>query len=546
MSPPSYYTVFKSTKVNCVRGISERVFYVKSDNGFRRPIKPEYGIFNNDLAYQHQRICEWYRRNSDDCQRMSVNRFVETCAPAKKMIYRNTALRLDGMEGDQQRHARIKSFVKVEKVEHLLKDDPVNRMISPRTPEYCLSLGRFLRPLEPLTYNAIDHMYGTKTVMKGLNALEVARVIVAKWKKFNDPVAIDIDMNRFDQHVSVPALKWEHSIYSSAYSGSDHTLIRRLLKLQLQNYATCNTTDGFVIKYGYRGTRCSGDMNTALGNILIMCSIIHAYKRHIKVPFELVNNGDDSVIICDRSHLKIITETFLPFCARFGFSGRAGSPAYTLEKISFCQTQPVYNGEEYVMCRIPAAALAKDTIMTYPARTAPELEVWRSTVGVGGLSLTDGLPVFPNFYHALARGSSKPPNFRHAQWAGTGMAHMARGMKYRARTITDSARHSYFLAFGSTPSEQRVMERYYDNVVVEKEVVKYNFGLAPLGFETQTSLPHRDYILAHNATFPIPIQKDFQETKPRTQRAHLSIEPGPWKEEKKRHAHFYEDHQTSI
>ncbi len=113
--------------------------------------------------------------------------------------------------------------------------------------------------------------------MKGMDVRTVAKVLREKWDMFPNPVAIGLDASRFDQHVSVPALEFEHSVYLSCFKQKKHReRLAKLLKLQLENHCTGYAEDG-VIKYTTTGTRMSGDMNTSLGNCVLMCSLIHSY-----------------------------------------------------------------------------------------------------------------------------------------------------------------------------------------------------------------------------------------------------------------------------
>lgn len=71
--------------------------------------------------------------------------------------------------------------------------------------------------------------------------------------------------------MSVQALKWEHSIYNAMFRSDE---LAELLGWQLTNKGFARTTDG-LIKYEVKGCRMSGDMNTALGNCMIMCALVY-------------------------------------------------------------------------------------------------------------------------------------------------------------------------------------------------------------------------------------------------------------------------------
>jgi hypothetical protein len=67
--------------------------------------------------------------------------------------------------------ARIKPFVKAEKINVSKKPDPCPRLIQPRSPRYNVEVGVYLKPLERLVYRAIAKVWGGQTVLK-LNAEE--------------------------------------------------------------------------------------------------------------------------------------------------------------------------------------------------------------------------------------------------------------------------------------------------------------------------------------------------------------------------------------
>ena len=110
--------------------------------------------------------------------------------------------------------------------------------------------------------------------------------------------------------------------------------------------------------------RCSfmASMNTGLGNVIIMVCLIHAYLRTRGVRGSLINNGDDCVVIMDRNSLQRFNSHLREWFLQMGFNLTVESTVRVLEKIKFCQCQPVFNGVEYVMVRGLVAALQKDSI----------------------------------------------------------------------------------------------------------------------------------------------------------------------------------------
>lgn len=98
------------------------------------------------------------------------------------------------------------------------------------------------------------------------------------WNEFTNPIAIDLDASRFDQHQHVPALKLEHEQWLRMVPLEYRDDLKKLLTCQLHNEGSCVfPEEGVVVKYSVTGTRASGDMNTSSGNCFTMVGMIHSY-----------------------------------------------------------------------------------------------------------------------------------------------------------------------------------------------------------------------------------------------------------------------------
>jgi hypothetical protein len=147
-----------------------------------------------------------------------------------------------------------------------------------------------------------------------------------------------------------------------------------------------------------------------------------------------------------------------------GFTLKVESRAEVFERIEFCQSNPVWNGEHWVMCRRHGVAMSKDCTSLKPLDTPRVFDKWRTAVGQCGLALASGVPVQQSFYQALMRGSKQKalsdPTME------TGMARLAVGLASEARPITPLARYSYWAAFGCTPDEQVALEGVLDRTTL--------------------------------------------------------------------------------
>lgn len=455
------YRVHNHNITNLERALKERVFMVKTSDGFAPPPRPEsQAFFDNTMLKYRRALVRLLPRPA----RMELLDFPEKYTGRKRAVYLTAAKSLLTTPV-VKRDAMITAFVKAEKVNVTAKVDPAPRVIQPRTPRYNVSLGCYIKPIEKRIYKAINDVFGGITVAKGLNARERGRAIHEAWESFHRPVAIGLDASRFDQHVSSIALRWEHGIYMSCFPGDKE--LRKLLNWQVCNIGRGYTPDGRV-KYKTDGCRMSGDMTTALGNVLLMTGMIYSYMDHCGVArYRLINDGDDCVVIIEQPQLAKFTNGLTEWFTTLGFTMKVEEPVYTIEGIEFCQARPVFDGKEYIMVRDIHSALQKDCCSIKPLDNPKVMKKWLMAVGEGGLSLTGGIPMWQDFYNALHRAgvnidvAVNSKNILNDPTFETGLRMLAARMNRRYSTVHPRARYSFWLAFGITPDEQIVMERYY-------------------------------------------------------------------------------------
>ncbi len=434
----------------------ERVYFVEGPDGLQAPPKPIDGAF----GCLTKGFSSEFLKHAGNHSPITREQFLMYYKGRKASIYADAVESLS-QSPISRRDARLKTFVKAEKLNLDKKIDPAPRVIQPRSPRYNVELGVYLRPFEHKAFAAIAKVFGEPTVFKGYNLEEQARLMRDKWEKYQNPVAVGLDASRFDQHVSVEALEFEHSLYNQVFR-HDRKL-KRLLKWQIENEGIGFAHDG-IIKYKKRGCRMSGDMNTSLGNCIIMCALIHQLSRELNVKLSLANNGDDCVVICERSDVVDITSQIPTFFGRFGFKMAIEPVVDVFEKIEFCQTQPVFDGEKYIMVRNPKTSMSKDVTCVLALRTAANFKEWMTSVSDCGLALTGGIPVLQSFYSCLNLGARKSGLTTKGHFVESGLAYHARNMNRVYANPTPEARVSFYLAFGIVPDLQESLESYYNSV----------------------------------------------------------------------------------
>jgi hypothetical protein len=208
-------------------------------------------------------------------------------------------------------------------------------------------------------------------------------------------------------------------------------------------------------------------MNTALGNVLLMCGLVWTYAQERDVAIKLINNGDDCVIFCEQRDLAKLMVNFDSWFVEFGFRMTVETPVTELEQIEFCQMHPIETSNGYTMVRNIRTALAKDTMTVLPVNNENSARVWFKAIGQCGLSLTSGVPMMQSFYRMYDKQSNKQTKVDEHGAMQTGMAMLARNMKHSYAEPTTVSRYSFWLAFGFTPDEQRAYENKFDNYQID-------------------------------------------------------------------------------
>lgn len=429
--------------------IVERVFYCAKNGQVLTPLKPKENVYKRLLKFK-RKVCFAF---GEKPTRLTPEEFVDLYKGRKRTIYENALLEYYG--GLKTFHAWLSAFVKAEKVKVASP-----RAIQPRSAVYNIALGIYLKHIEHCLYRSIARVFGQKMVVsKGYNVVDLGNMIAELWNEIDDPCFIGFDASRFDMHVSVDALKWEHSIYKWLYNYCPE--LSRILKMQLENHGIGFCDDG-KIKYTVKGRRMSGDMNTALGNCLLACGIVYNFMDSLGIEYRFINNGDDCGVIVSKKHISKLQGIGKHF-EEFGFRLEVEEPVFELEHLEFCQMNPVYDGVDWRMVRKTCSALQKDTMSLIPFTSEKLLRKWLYSVGECGLALCSGMPVMQSFYEMYCR-LGKPSNIGSATYMECGARQLARGLEAVVRKVSDAARYSYYLASGITPVEQMGLEKYYSSI----------------------------------------------------------------------------------
>jgi hypothetical protein len=448
----AHYGVHNSNVDNLVRGIAERVLYVSTDKGLQPCRKPLNKPFTRLHAVKRQLL-----RVLRPTTVVTPEEYPQLYDGRKRGVYQRAYESLM-TKGLTHKDAYVSTFVKAEKVNFTAKGDPAPRVIQPRSPRYNLEVGCYLKNFEKEVAHGFARAFGYRVILKGLNADGVAQQLRENWDHYSNPVAVGLDASRFDQHVSVDALKFEHSVYNDVFKCPK---LAQLLKCQLRNrgYGRIGET---LVSYTVDGCRMSGDINTGLGNCLLMSLMVLNYFREFGLEAHLANNGDDCVVICDRSSLYKL-DKISDYFTEFGFNLKREPTVDIFERIQFCQCQPVLlSSGSYRMVRDPWTAMSKDCVSLLPMENLQQFETWRDAIGVCGKQLTSGVPVWESFYRALTATGNRHGGDERVRESGMGF--MAKDVE-QLTVISSESRYSFWLAYGIDPDLQIIMENNWPAIV---------------------------------------------------------------------------------
>jgi len=377
----------------------------------------------------------------------------------------------------------IKLFLKFEKDIRSLKPARIARAISTPDPRFIVETGRYVVAIEHKIYEAIDKLYGRRVVSKGMNFSQVGQLFKDNWDEFSDPISVDYDAEKMDRSTSREVLAWTHLITAAAFNGDDFEHITRMLSWQLDCFAKGRTDDG-KFSYTVEGTLNSGQSNTSLVGVIMISMIMLAYIRTKGYKVGFVDAGDDCTVILERVNCKDFRDGILPFFKMFGFTMTSGETNDVLEGIEFCQAHPVKINGKYRMVRNARTAAVKDTTCPKNLRTPGEFSTWAQAVSDTGIATHGGVPVAQEIYAMMSRSAreafstftpTKRQMKRHRSSIKRysvegGLAYWGKNMteKYDSAISTET-RISYYLAFGITPVDQRLLEAKY-----RQTLVRYN------------------------------------------------------------------------
>lgn len=331
-------------------------------------------------------------------QRMAKRDIANSYTGAKKRMYVQALERIK--EGYKlPTWSKIKMFLKADKFPRVDLEGPnakAPRSIQFRSPEFNLLLASYLKPYEHGMYETLTSPVGLRCVAKGLNNVQRAENIIEAAKLFRDPVFLGMDHSKFDSCVRVTHLKWLHKQYMRTVKCNG---LRNILRYVINNIGKSKNGIGYKIK----GARMSGDFDTALGNTLINFLVITTGLEGIK--HHILLDGDDSVLIVERSDLEGLKQKLIDHCLMMGFE-TVIEEYFHLHEIEFCRSKLIPTNPPR-FARDPKRALSNYTITIKDYAGDSRLR-YLAGVGKGELAASAGVPIMQAYALSRAKAHDNP------------------------------------------------------------------------------------------------------------------------------------------
>jgi len=364
---------------------------------------------------------------------------------------------------------KIKAFVKSEKFNPEDKVNPDARVIQARSPKANLMLARFLRPVEHKVY-AYKDIFGLPVFAKTMGAFDRATTIRQKFDHMGPgTVCFSLDGSRWDMHIKECILEEEHRVYRSMCHDLE---LRDILREQLINDGSTR----LGVKYRVKGGRMSGDINTALGNCILMVGMITAAMEEMIGPdafYTIFDDGDDCLLFLREEDVDKVREEISRVFLGFGQELKLENEAREPDQVVFCQSKMVHTVNGWQMVRNWKKIIAHGTSGVKHWNNIKLVKPMMSAVGSCELALNLGVPIIQSYALALKRiGSGERLKWLDVE-AGLRIR-LKQTMHYtdqeidqvydiKSAEVTSSARHSFERVWGVPIWEQLAVERYLDN-----------------------------------------------------------------------------------
>lgn len=460
---------YSNTLNNLLEAVVNRMFLVKyADGTMGPPPKAAPGKFDTLHPY-----IQALAGMLDDHLPFTIDEYVASSPAHRRKVYEvaGNNLKIQGM----QPHWRdISVFVKFQR-----ETGSAARAIAPPSPECIINEGIYIKSVEEKSggqytfYQAIDIKWSElgvelPTCSKGMTNPEWGQVVSQKWARFKSPVYISLDCSRFSQHTGLDALCLVEKFIKLIHPDMGDELNPRIQRLSTV-YVPDEYGNTYKVNVQLPPMLFDGSPWTALVGHLIMNAVMWKYFQENPQHIETMDCGDDFGFICEEDEVPDMPR-MQSFLLAYGYTLKIETeePVSVINEIEFCKGKPIFVQDRWIMIR-PLACLEKDsTLLCQASDHADRL----FAVGMGGVHLNKGVPVYHNFYRALIRlsGVAKFKRKHLAFLYASNYAYytvMLGGVDTTtlgALDYTPHDRYQFFLTTGVIPAYQEYVESIYDNI----------------------------------------------------------------------------------
>jgi len=232
-----------------------------------------------------------------------------------------------------RKHGETKPFVKTEGYCLILKPDPYNkgvpRLIQATPIDSRAVMATFIKPLCEISQDFRDGQT-YRWLGSGLDQHQAAKLLIAKFSRFECPVGISFDFRRYDAHKT----KRSKQIRTVKYCQMtrDEEVIEQMHKEQVCT-GKLGWKDGY---YRIEGRTESGRQDTSKGNSDEAQAMFDAVYETLSK--ETLVNGEDVILVVEQKHLKTVTDFVHKFNA-FGHVVKIVGISQDPYHLDWCQSR---------------------------------------------------------------------------------------------------------------------------------------------------------------------------------------------------------------
>jgi len=336
------------------------------------------------------------------------------------------------------------------------------RAIQFRNPVFALEQARFTKPVEKWFY-ALKDEYDTKIVGKS-DPFTIAEELCQKANKFANPCFLLLDASKFDTCVSKQWIEYCRDVYCKLFHKKYHRKIRMLWNQTIVNRGF--TRQG--VRYKTYGTRMSGDMDTGLGNSIIMWTMLKSFLLHNQVKGSILVNGDDSVVVIERTHLCRVSD--MSFFKELGFNMKF-EVAHNIDEVEFCQARIIETDYGVTMARNPARVMGRTSFRTTRAGKG-EQRAFINTLGLCERAASWGVPIASAMASKMIEEAGTNRKIYINPWLEKHYAEMQKWWKTGDPSISLQTRCNFERVWGITVEEQLRIENSIRVKILAKPTAK--------------------------------------------------------------------------